>query len=153
LIRIFPVEIDDDLEAIRELLVEYAASLGFALCFQNFEEELAGLPGEYAPPEGCLLLATHKGRVAACVAVRKLSDAVCEMRRLFIKPKYQRLGIGKALCEGVIEEARKTGYTQTCLCTALEPARALYKSIGFKEIGPYEHVPIESAVFMELKLI
>ena len=154
MLKIFPVETDEEIEIVKTLFVEYAESLGFDLGFQNFEEELANFPGCYAPPAGRLLLAKYNGKAAGCIGLRKLSDDVCEMKRLFVRPKYQRLGAGRALSEAVIERAKKVGYTHMRLATALEPPKALYKSLGFKEIAPYEYVPveIEGVVFMELKL-
>ncbi len=154
MIRISPVETDDDLEAVRELLAEYADSLGFDLCFQGFDEELAGLPGDYAPPEGCLLLAKYGGQIAGSVALRKLSDGVCEMKRLYVKPRFRGLKIGRALAEAIIEKARNSGYTCMRLDTApsMETARRLYASLGFKDISPYRYNPIEGTVFMEVKL-
>jgi len=155
MLKIFPVETDEEIEIVKTLFVEYAESLGFDLGFQNFEEELANFPGCYAPPAGRLLLAKYNGKAAGCIGLRKLSDDVCEMKRLFVRPKYQRLGAGRALSEAVIERAKKVGYTHMRLATALEPPKALYKSLGFKEIAPYEYVPveIEGVVFMELKLV
>jgi ribosomal protein S18 acetylase RimI-like enzyme len=154
MLRIHSVETDEDIEIIRRLFVEYADSLRFDLCFQNFEEELAGLPGEYTPPEGCLLLATYKGRVAGCVAARKLSKGLCEMKRLYVKRESRGLKIGRALAEAIIEKGREIGYAGMRLDTApsMEAARALYVSLGFREIGAYRYNPIEGTTFMELKL-
>ena len=155
MLKIIQVETGENLEIVKTLFEEYADSLGFDLCFQNFEEELANLPGCYAAPEGCLLLAMYRDQTAGCVALRKLSDDVCEMKRLYIKPQFRRLGIGRALAEAIIEQARKTGYTHMRLDTVppMEVARALYAALGFKEISPYRHNPIEGTVFMELTLV
>lgn len=155
MLKIIQVDAGKNLEVVKSLFEEYAESLGFDLCFQNFEEELANLPGDYAPPEGRLLLATYRDTVAGCVGLRKLSDGVCEMKRLYARPDLRGLKIGRALAEAVIEEARKIGYTRMRLDTApsMEPARALYVSLGFKEIKPYRHNPIEGAAFMELILV
>jgi len=155
MLKIYPVKNDEDFEIIKGLFVEYADSLGFELCFQNFDEELANLPGDYAPPDGCLLLATYRDKVAGCVGLRKLSDGICEMKRLYVRPDLQGLKIGRALAEAVIERARSIGYARMRLDTvpSMEVARRLYISLGFNDIEPYRHNPIESAVFMELKLI
>jgi ribosomal protein S18 acetylase RimI-like enzyme len=153
-LRIFAVETSEEFERIRELFVEYADSLDFDLGFQDFEQELADLAEHYAPPDGCLLLATSEGQPAGCVAMRKFSECVCEMKRLYVKPQYRSLGIGRALAEAIIEQARKTGYNYMRLDTApsMEAARSLYLSMGFIDIEPYRYNPIEGAVFMELKL-
>ncbi|MBN1795247.1 MAG: GNAT family N-acetyltransferase [Sedimentisphaerales bacterium] len=154
MLKIIPVETDEDLEIIRDLFVEYADSLDFDLCFQNFQEELANLPGNYAPPEGCLLLAKYKGQPAGCVALRKLSDDICEGKRLYVRPEFRGLEIGRKLTEAVIAEARKIGYSSMRGDTinTMTTALSLYESLGFKEIQPYYHNPIEGAVFLELKL-
>jgi ribosomal protein S18 acetylase RimI-like enzyme len=154
MLNIFQVETDEDLQAVKRLFIEYADSLGFDLCFQHFEEELANLPGDYAPPSGCLLLARHNGQAAGCIALRKLSDNISEMKRLYVKPQMRGLKIGRKLVEAVIAEARKIGYTHIRADTipSMKQARALYVSIGFKEIKPYCRNPIEGAIFIELKL-
>ncbi len=152
MLKIFPAETSEDIETVKTLFVEYEEFLPFDLSFQNFDDEVANISGRYAAPEGCLLLAEYQGHVAGCVGLQRLSGGICEMRRLFVRLGYQGSGIGKALCKAVIEQAVKIGYTHMRLCTALEPPKALYKSIGFKKIEPYKHVPIETAVFMELKL-
>ncbi len=154
MLRIIPVETNKDIESTKNLLTEYNDSLGFDLDFQDFEEELVNLPGEYNPPRGCLLLAEYENQPAGCVALRPLSDEICEMKRLYVRPQFRGLGIGRALAEAIIEQARKIGYTLMRLDTvpSMEIARTLYASLGFKQISPYRHNPIEGAVFMELKL-
>lgn len=153
MLKISPVETDEDIEIAKQLFVEYADCLGFNLSFQNFEEELANLLGKYALPEGCLLIAEYDGEIAGCVALRKLSDGVCEMKRLYVKQKFRELKIGKALAEAVIQQARKVRYSCMRLdFIAPRTSESLYRSLGFKEIAPYEDIPIEGAVFMELKL-
>ncbi|MBW7990671.1 MAG: GNAT family N-acetyltransferase [Planctomycetes bacterium] len=153
--KIFPAQTDEDFETAKKLLVEYADSLGFHLRFQDFEGELANLPGDYVSPAGCLLLAVYKDQSVGCVALRKLSDGVCELKRLYVKPSFRGLGIGRALVEAVIEEARKIDYNYMRLDTvpSMEAASALYISVGFKKSDSYRYNPIESAVFMELKLV
>lgn len=153
--NIFPAKTDEDFEIAKKLFAEYADTLGFDLRFQNFEEELTNLPGDYVNPTGCLLLAVYKEQPVGCVGLRKLSDDVCEMKRLYVKPQFRGLGIGRALVEAVIEKARKIDYNYMRLDTvpSMEAASALYTSVGFKKSGAYRYNPIEGAVFMELKLI
>lgn len=154
MLKIYPIETDEDFEIVRGLFVEYADSLGFDLGFQGFEGELAGLPGDYAGPDGCLLIAEYDGEIAGCVGLCKLSDGVCEMKRLYVKQKFRGLKIGKALAEAVIQQARKVGNDYMRLdFVAPRISESLYRSLGFKEIAPYEDIPIEGAVFMELKLL
>lgn len=138
----------------REALTEYAASLGFDLHFQEFQKELAEFPGEYAPPDGRFLLAMHDEKLAGSVALRKISDSVCEMKRLFVWPEFRKKGIGRKLTGAIIEEARKIGYERMRLDTVpfMKEAIALYRSLGFKEIESYRYNPIEGAKFMELDL-
>jgi len=134
--------------------VEYVDSLGFDLVFQNFEEELRNLPGEYAAPEGCLLLAKYQDQPAGCVALRKLSDGICEGKRLYVRPQFRGLKIGRRLVEAIIAEARRIGYTRMRGDTLalMKTAQALYASLGFKQIEPYCCNPIEGAIFVELVL-
>jgi len=155
MLEIIEAESDDNLEWVRELFGEYADTLDFGLDFQNFEEELANLPGDYVRPKGCLLLAIYKGQSVGCVGLRKLSEGVCEMKRLYVREQFRGLGFGRVLAEAVIEEARKIGYNYMRLDTvpSMEVARKLYVSVGFKKIGPYRYNPIEGAVFMELRLV
>ncbi len=154
MLEIIEAESDEDIEQVRTLFGKYADTLDFGLDFQDFEEELTNLPGDYIRPAGCLLLALYKGQPAGCVGLRKLSEGVCEMKRLYVREQFRGLGIGRALAEAVIEEAKKIGYNYMRLDTvpAMEAARALYVSVGFKQIGPYRYNPIEGAVFMELRL-
>jgi ribosomal protein S18 acetylase RimI-like enzyme len=140
---------------VRELFLEYAQSLGFSLCFQSFDQELAGLPGDYAPPEGRLLLATCAGAPAGCVALHKLDAGICEMKRLYARPQYRGKGLGRALAERVIADARQIGYRQLRLDTVepvMQAAVAMYRLLGFREIAPYRANPIEGALYMELQL-
>src|SRR5690242_7961499 len=145
----------DEMEPVRVLFREYAASLGFDLCFQNFEQELADLPGPYAPPTGCLLLATVGDEPAGCVALKKLGDGVCEMKRLYVRSGYRGTGLGRTLAERVIQEARWLGYQAIRLDTVpsvMGSAVALYRSIGFRDIPAYCFNPVPGALFMELRL-
>ena len=155
MVRILPAESAEDLRQARLLFQEYAASLDFDLDFQNFEEELANLPGDYTPPTGCLLLAVDGGRIAGCVALRRLSHEACEMKRLYVKPQFRSMGIGKSLAEAVIHKAEKIGYARMRLDTvpSMRGAQELYESLGFKKIPPYCHNPVEGAAFLELKLV
>jgi GNAT superfamily N-acetyltransferase len=155
MLKISPAETEEDIKIFKTLLEEYADSLGIDLGFQNFQEELANLPGRYARPDGCILLARHNGEVAGCVALRKLSDSICEGKRLYVRPQSRGLHIGRKLVEALIEEARKIGYTRMRGDTlaSMKTAQALYASLGFKHIEPYCYNPTEGAVFIELKLI
>jgi putative acetyltransferase len=139
----------------RELFVEYAQSLGFNLCFQNFDKELAGLPGDYAPPEGRLLLAECEGQLAGCVALHKLEPGICEMKRLYLRPLFRGKGLGRVLAERIIGEARQIGYQSMRLDTVepvMKDAVAMYHKLGFKLIEPYRSNPIAGAMYMELEL-
>jgi len=139
----------------RELFQEYAQSLGVNLCFQNFEQELAGLPGHYAPPEGRLLLAEYEGLLAGCVALHKWESGICEMKRLYLRPAFRGKGFGRKLAEAIIAEARNIGYQRMRLDT-IEPimkdAVEMYRKLGFREIEPYRPNPIAGAMYMELQL-
>ena len=149
--KIIHAESREDIAHAHALFLEYAASLGFYLCFQDFEKELAELPGEYAPPDGRLLLAFEDLPPAGCVALRKLGDGVCEMKRLYIRPVFRGKGLGRALSVAIIEAARQIGYRTMRLDTiaSMKEAIALYRSLGFREIGPYCHNPVPGAMFME----
>jgi ribosomal protein S18 acetylase RimI-like enzyme len=140
------------------ILREYGASLAIDLCFQNFEAELAGLPGDYATPGGRLLLAYVDGELAGCGALRALADSdyanACEMKRLYVRPAFRRYGLGRALAQALLDEARQAGYSAMLLDTldAMESARELYASLGFEEIAPYYFNPIPGAHYLKADL-
>jgi putative acetyltransferase len=139
----------------RELFLEYAQSLGFSLCFQNFDQELAALPGDYAPPQGRLFLATYEGQLAGCIALHKLERGICEMKRLYLRPQFRGKRLGRALADHIIAEARQIGYQRMRLDTVepvMKDAVAMYRTIGFQEIEPYRPNPIAGALYMELQL-
>ena len=139
----------------RELFLEYAQSLGFSLCFQNFDKELANLPGDYAPPDGRLLLAEFEGQVAGCVALHKLEDGICEMKRLYLRSPFRGKGLGRAIADRIIAEARTIGYQRMRLDTVepvMKDAVEIYRRIGFREIATYCKNPIAGALYMELQL-
>ena len=147
------VETPQQIEEVRRLLREYEASLNVSLCFQGFEKELAELPGEYAPPRGRLLLACDGGQPAGCVALRELDEETCEMKRLYLRTEFRGQGAGRRLARAVIQEARTLGYKRMRLDTlaAMQEAKALYESLGFKRIEPYYHNPHPGTEFMELE--
>jgi putative acetyltransferase len=154
-LEILQAESHEQIASIRELFLEYAQSLSFKLCFQSFDQELAGLPGNYAPPNGRLLLATQGGNSAGCVALHKFADAISEMKRLYVRPQFRGKGLGKILAERVIADAREIGYKQLRLDTVesdMGTAIAMYRKLGFREIAPYRVNPIEGALYMELQL-
>jgi len=146
--------IPGDLIAVRSLFQEYAESLDFELDFQDFREELATLPGKYAPPMGCILVAKEKGETVGCVAVRPLGEAVCEMKRLYVKPAHRGKSLGRELALAIIEEAKRLGYRAMRLDTvkAMKEASALYRALGFQPIDAYCYNPLPGAMYFELKL-
>ncbi len=157
MLEIVQAQTDEDLRDARALFEEYAASLDFDLGFQGFAAELAGLPGDYAPPRGRLLLAFHKGRLAGCVALRELEAGVCEMKRLYVRPAFRGrrdLRVGHALAEAIVGAAGDIGYECMRLDTvpSMARARSLYQTLGFREIPPYRYNPIPGTAFMELRL-
>jgi ribosomal protein S18 acetylase RimI-like enzyme len=139
---------------VRRLLEEYAASIGFDLAFQGFERELNDLPGEYAPPHGALLVARVGAEAVGCAGLRPLGPGVCELKRLYVRPGNRRSGAGRALTEAAIAAGRTLGYERMRLDTvpSMEAARALYRSLGFREIEPYRYNPIPGTAYMELDL-
>lgn len=147
-----------ELDAVRTLFQEYAAQLGVDLCFQNFAQELRDLPGEYAIPRGALLLARVDGAFAGCCALRPLDTVdypnAAEMKRLYVRPAYRGLGLGRLLAEGILDAARQGGYDCVLLDTLddMEAARALYEELGFEEIPPYYFNPIAGAHYLKVTL-
>ena len=143
-----------DLPLVRELFGEYARFLGHDLGFQGFAAELAGLPGAYTPPRGLLLIARADGKPAGCVALRRLEAGVCEMKRLYVRPAFRRHGLGRELAAAVMAEAARLGYRRMRLDTiaTMTEAVALYESLGFTEIPPYYHNPIEGARYYQCTL-
>ena len=146
------------LEATREIFREYAQGLGVDLCFQNFEQELATLPGDYAPPQGALLLAFVDDEVAGCAALRPLADVdyanACEMKRLYVRRAFRRFGLGRLLAQGLMDRATEAGYSAVLLDTLddMEAARGLYESLGFETIPPYYFNPIAGAHYLKADL-
>ena len=147
-----------ELAAVRAIFQEYADSLGVDLCFQQFDEELASLPGEYSPPRGALVLASVAGEVAGCCALRPLDTAdypnAAEMKRLYVRKPFRNFGLGRQLAEATLDAAREAGYASVLLDTLdqMETARALYEELGFREIPPYYHNPIPGAHYLKADL-
>jgi putative acetyltransferase len=153
--KLIQVESNEQVQQARRLFEEYAAWLGFNLCFQNFDKELAELPGDYAPPNGCLFLAVENDQVAGCVALRKIGEGTGEMKRLYVRAEFRGKGLGRTLTETIIEAARDLGYQQLRLDTLpgkMDQAIAMYRSLGFRDIERYYNNPYEEAAFMELLL-
>ncbi len=155
MVQIVKVESAAQIATTRELFREYADQLGFDLGFQNFEQELAFLPGDYAPPHGCLLLAEVDGFVAGCVALHQSEGPICEMKRLYARPACRGQGVGRALAQAAIEEARRMRYKIMRLDTvapSMKEAVQLYRALGFREIPPYRVNPQPGTIFMEVEL-
>jgi len=154
-VNIAQAQSPEDIDRARALFEEYAAWLGINLCFQNFEKELAEFPGEYVPPTGRLFLAFDGDQISGCVAMRGLGDGACEIKRLYVRPEFRGKGLGRELTQTVINAARKMGYKRMRLDTLpgkMDTAIAMYRSLGFREIGAYYHNPVAGATFMELSL-
>lgn len=152
---IFQAESSAHIAQARELFLEYAQSLNFSLCFQSFDKELASLPGDYAPPDGRLLLAEYDGRLAGCIALHRLDADICEMKRLYLRPEFRGKGLGRALAETIISEARRAGYKRMRLDTVepvMKTAVEIYRKLGFKEITPYRPNPVAGTIYLELEL-
>ena len=146
------------MDAIREIFQEYADGLGIDLCFQQFDAELAGLPGEYQEPRGGLLMARVGGELAGCCALRPLDNAdypnASEMKRLYVRKAFRGFGLGRELAEAMLDRARQAGYACVLLDTLddMESARALYTDLGFEEIPPYYHNPIPGAHYLKVDI-
>ncbi len=156
MIKIIQAETPEQIEQARKLFREYERWFGMDLCFQNFDEEVANLPGKYAAPDGRLFLAFSGENLAGCIALRKLEDGVCEMKRLFVKDDFRGQKIGVKLIEKIIAEACEIGYKRMRLDTfpsKMSKAVELYESYGFREIAPYYHNPYGEKLFMELTLV
>ena len=146
----------EEIALARQLFEEYASWLEINLCFQNFDKELASLPGDYALPGGRLLLAIEDEQLAGCVALRPLPDRACEMKRLYVRPTFRGRGLGRKLVATILEAAREIGYQRMLLDTLpgkMDQALAMYRRLGFKEIDAYYDNPVEGATFMELSLV
>jgi ribosomal protein S18 acetylase RimI-like enzyme len=154
MLEIKPADLARDLEVVREIFREYAASLEIDLCFQNFEEELASLPGKYQPPQGRLLLAWDAQMVLGCVALRPIAADTCEMKRLYVRPQARGQQLGLRLTEQICDEATQAGYQRICLDTlpSMTAAIQLYERLGFKRIGPYVFNPVKGTIFLGLEL-
>ena len=157
-IRLVLVDSAAQLNQTRAIFRDYAASLNVDLCFQNFEAELRDLPGDYAAPQGHLLLALVNGEVAGCGAFRPIGDVdyanACEMKRLYVRPAFRSLGLGRLLAQALFDEAQRAGYSVMLLDTLdeMEAARGLYGSLGFTEIPPYYFNPIAGAHYLKAEL-
>jgi len=147
-----------ELDELRRIFREYAQSIQVDLCFQDFDRELANLPGDYAPPRGSLLMATVNGELAGCCALRPLDATdypnACEMKRLYVRPAFRGLGLGRDLAERILDAARQSGYHCVLLDTLdeMETARALYQDLGFEEVPPYYHNPLAGAHYLKADL-
>jgi ribosomal protein S18 acetylase RimI-like enzyme len=154
--KLAQVKSDEEVQLTQQLFHEYSAWLGVNLCFQNFEKELAELPGEYVPPSGRLWLAIENDQVAGCVALRKIGEGTGEMKRLYVRPQFRGKGLGRTLTATIIEAARAIGYQRLRLDTLpgkMDQAIAMYQSLGFKDIEKYYDNPYDTAAYMELTLI
>ena len=154
LTRIIHARTQEHYQWVRKLFQQYADYLGVNLEFQGFSQELANLPGDYAPPQGCILMAVKAQEFVGCVALRPLEDSICEMKRLFVLPGYRGQKIGRDLARGIIAEARKRGYGRMRLDTieSMTEAQQLYQTLGFRPIKPYRYNPLDNPTYLELVL-
>lgn len=154
MLQIVEASSESHIDQVRNLFVEYWEWFGFEPCFQNFDKELAGLPGDYEPPDGCILIAHYDAVLAGCVALRKLGEGRCEMKRLFVRPRFRGKKIGFSLVSAIIDEARKRDYAAMRLDTlpVMEKAIAIYRSLGFEDVAPYTEERVAGAKYLELKL-
>jgi putative acetyltransferase len=153
-VEIRRASIPTEVPAVRDLFGEYAAGTGIDLCFQRFEEELAGLPGAYAAPDGCLLIVDAGSSLAGCVAFRPYAAGVCEMKRLYIRPAFRGLGLGRKLIDRLVTEAVAAGYGEMVLDTlpTMREAIDMYRSAGFVETEPYTFNPVQGAMYFRKSL-
>ena len=154
MLRIVPAGMPEDLPEVKALFLEYAKSLGVDLSFQGFDREVEALPGDYVPPLGAILLASANGANVGVVAMRALESGVCEMKRLYVRPEARGSGAGRLLAEAILDAGRRAGYERMRLDTlpTMSAAYALYRRLGFHEIPPYRHNPIEGTRFLECRL-
>ena len=154
MLRIAPAASPHDIQDVGALFREYAGLVAEALCFQDFDQELAGLPGEYAPPGGALLIARDADVAAGCVALRRVDAGTGEMKRMYVREAYRGSGLGRRFAAAVIEKAKQRQYSRIVLDTLpkLAPAIALYRALGFREIGPYLDTPTPGAICFELRI-
>lgn len=145
---------EQSISEIKYIFTEYRKDLGLDLSFQDFQDELEELPGEYSPSDGAILLAKDDNQTVGSVALRKIDEITCEMKRLYVKPEYRSEGLGRKLAKSIIEEAKDKGYEKMKLdtLTTLKEANELYRSLGFEECEPYRYNPLEDALYMELEL-
>ena len=154
MIKIIQAISREHIDSVRKLFFEYAKSLNVSTCFENFDKEVENLPRLYGPPKGRLLIALSDIKVAGCIALKKVDDQTCEMKRLFVRHEFRGQGVGKELTTAVWEEARGTGYKKMRLDTlpSMKEAIALYESLGFEPIPPYRELPVPGALFMQVAL-